>query len=224
MSNVRNNQLAIFSVFFTRTEEAEYKAATQDGVWNEFCAAAPDIAQEIKAPLSYSTYRHFVNRVLTPGIPGALPPVESLYKDWGGHKAGLQYGQGFYLGESAKHVRALYESQGIEIPREYQAMPDHLVLLLEFNEYLREQHSALDAYDFVQHHFDWLADYRSALSSRSHTEADKTLVQALDFYQHLLSYIEQFVFSDTLCSRANSIIEDTTYEKGRSTEEVILHG
>ena len=76
-----------------------------------------------------SVARRMVEReVLTPGMPLAAMPVESLYKPWTS-LPGSQFGgaRGLYLGDAARHVQALYEALKVEIPKRFAAMPDHLV-------------------------------------------------------------------------------------------------
>ena len=70
--------------------------------------------------------------MLTPGMPLAAMPVESLYKPWTS-LPGSQFGgaRGLYLGDAARHVQALYEALKVEIPKRFAAMPDHLSLLCE---------------------------------------------------------------------------------------------
>lgn len=80
-----------------------------------------------------SVARRMVEReVLTPGMPLAAMPVESLYKPWTS-LPGSQFGgaRGLYLGDAARHVQALYEALKVEIPKRFAAMPDHLSLLCE---------------------------------------------------------------------------------------------
>ena len=191
-------------------------------MWEEFCAAAPQaVASTLVAPPSYNDYRHFINTTLTPGIPGALPPVESLYKDWGGHKAGLQHGQGYYMGDAAKHMQALYAHLGLEVPQDFQAMPDHLVLLLETAEYLHENTTDAELFDFVEHHFDWLKDYRSMLTERARATDDAACMHGAHFYAALLAYIEAYVQSYFIFHDMKDIFHSRG-EESRSIEEVVL--
>ena len=222
MTDQREHQLALFSALFVRTDQAAYEQLTACASWAAFLeGASEETARALAKPLGYDDYRHFVNRMLTPGIPGALPPVESLYKDWGGHRAGLQYGQGYYLGESALHVRAVCSSLGIEVPCEYQAAPDHVVLLLELSEYLFEHAPIQDALDFARSHFDWLDDYRVLLAERAATQ-DEALQRAAALYGQVIAYLEEFVFNDALIATAHTIVRNAEQEEGRSAEEVVL--
>ena len=223
MDDTRNEQLAVFSVLFTRSDEAAYARCCAPASWGAFQAAVPSrVASALPEPPLFDDYRHFMNRMLTPGMPGALPPVESLYKEWGGHAAGLQQGQGFYLGDAAKHVRAVCESLEIQIPSEYQAMPDHLVLLLELFEYLRTHAPAEDARDFAEHHFDWLGEYRSVMMLRAGAQGDPVLERVAEFYGQVLAAIDSFVFEGVQMQSALIHEGLSPCETRRSAEEVVL--
>ena len=192
-----DKQMSIQSTFFSRCSESEYAQATVIDNWNAFVAAGRHgVRVSMPEVLSYSDYRHFFNQVLTPGMPGALPPVESLYKDWGGHKAGLQHGQGFYLGDSARHAQQLLDTLQIDIPKEYFATPDHLLILLELYGFLLEHASAGEAQSFATSHFDWLDIYCNLLDKRLESETDESLKAAGVFYQGLICYIEDMVTSE----------------------------
>ena len=217
MSDMRQDQLALFSALFVRTDEATYAQLTAPDSWAAL--AARDSALALGQPPSFDAYRHFMNTMLTPGVPGALPPVESLYKDWGGHRAGLQHGQGYYLGDAAQHVRAVCEGLKIQVPDAFQAMPDHLVLLLELFEYLRVHAPAQDAADFAAHHFDWLGTYRDVLADRAGQRDDAALEEAAASYGQVLACIEKFVFAGVREARMR---EGHSLSEERSAEEVVL--
>ena len=198
MSNdARNIQLAMYSAFFARLGEAEDSCAVAPDAWARFCAAAKGAgALENAAPPAYEDYRHFFNCILTPGYPGALVPVESLYKSRQGSGAVSDGALGCYLSDSARHMRAVCANLGVEIPDEFAAVPDHLVLLLELNEFLRDHAPAQDARSFARSHFDWLEHYRKALGARLRNEDDAALVRMGAFYDALLGSLERFVFEE----------------------------
>lgn len=198
-----DNQMLVLGIFLSRSSEPEYADALSAQNWDSFIAYAPGQVRALLAQtLPYSDYRHFFNQVLTPGMPAALPPVESLYKDWGGHKAGLQYGQGFYLGESARAVQGLFDSLEMSVPAEYSATPDHLLLLLELYGFLYEHAGHSEAQVFAASHFDWLDTYRSLLAKRIASEDDESLVKAGVFYQGLIDYIAYMVRSEQAAQSA----------------------
>ena len=105
-----------------------------------------------------SVARRMVEReVLTPGMPLAAMPVESLYKPWTS-LPGSQFGgaRGLYLGDAARHV---------------QAMPDHLSLLCELLALYMEAGNKEAARLLAQDHFDWLDAYDAALDERAERAA-----------------------------------------------------
>ena len=61
-------------------------------------------------PVDGAARRMVEREVLTPGMPLAAMPVESLYKPWTS-LPGSQFGgaRGLYLGDAARHVQALYD-------------------------------------------------------------------------------------------------------------------
>lgn len=203
MTMLSENQMVIISVLFTRCDKAEYDEATTPANWDSFVAAArPGLRTALSAPLSFDDYRHFFNLVLTPGMPHALPPVESLYKDWGGHKAGIQHGQGFYLGDAAHHVESVFKALEIGIPAGYSAMPDHLLLLLELYTFLSEHADLHEVQEFAVRHFDWLDTYRKLLAMRVESEEDICLVRVSEFYQRIIDYLEDMVTNEQVAQSA----------------------
>lgn len=197
MTMLSENQMMIFSALFTRCDKAKYTEATTVEKWDNFLATVrPHLRASLSAPLSFDDYRHFFNLVLTPGIPHALPPVESLYKDWGGRQAGIQHGQGFYLGDSAHHAKKVFETLEIEIPADFAAMPDHLILLLELYTFLCEHADAHGAQEFAARHFDWLEIYRELHVLRVAPEKDERLLRASEFYQCIIESIADMAGSE----------------------------
>lgn len=95
------------------------------------------------------------------------PPVESVYKAWTtdpSYDGPYKNQKGYLMGDPALHIKHIAEALGIEIPREYQMMPDHLTILLELYGHLLEQELLVEAEQFRQDHFDWLEDYHLALT------------------------------------------------------------
>lgn len=185
----------ICRVLFTRVDVDEYKSGmSRVSAVLPFCNGFDGVA--VPAVPDYADYRHFFNLVLTPGIPGALPPVESLYREWGGQRAGLQQGKGFYLGQSAQDVRALCARLEIEIPASFEAMPDHLLLLLELHAFLCEYAPAEQARAFAETHFTWLADYRHAIEAHARHCADDRIEDAAVWYCFVLGLVEKSVLEE----------------------------
>ena len=110
--------------------------------------------------------------VLTPGMPLAAMPVESLYKPWTS-LPGSQFGgaRGMYLGDAARHAQSLYDALQLEVPERFAAMPDHLSLLCELLALYLEAGNEEAARQLSQDHFDWLDAYDAALAERAERAA-----------------------------------------------------
>ena len=80
-------------------------------------------------------------------------------------------------------MKDLYQTFGITIPEEYESMPDHLCLELEFAALLLE-HDAETKYGvFIAEHLNWLADLVA--------EADQK--ELPDYYLQLIKLTAQFL-------------------------------
>ena len=66
------------------------------------------------------------------------------------------------MSDHALHMKTLYGSFGITIPPEYQAMPDHLCLELEFAAFLLEQQQDERYTLFIREHLNWLDELAEA--------------------------------------------------------------
>lgn len=107
-----------------------------------------------------------------PLFAGPLPPfalpVESVYKEWTAEEGAILSRQkGLIMGDSAIDMLNIYKSEGIEIPPEFNAMPDHITLLLEYAAHLCESASLDEQKKFISDHFDWLEDFGKDVFSLS---------------------------------------------------------
>ena len=113
-------------------------------------------------------------------------PVESVYRRWTSDASAevpFAAEKGLLLSDHALHMKDLYETFGITIPEEYESMPDHLCLELEFAALLLE-HDAETKYGvFIAEHLNWLDDLVA--------EAEQKEVP--DYYLQLIKLTAQFL-------------------------------
>ena len=86
--------------------------------------------------------------------------VESFYKSWTQDPhCPLPFAteKGLLMGDSALHLLALYKQCGLEAEGEYQGMPDHLIMELEFLSYLYRWKKDKEIKKFIEDHLDWIA-------------------------------------------------------------------
>lgn len=97
-----------------------------------------------------------------------LVPVESIYRQWTFDETAevpIAKEKGYLMSDAALHMMELYKQYGLEIPREFQSMPDHLCLELEFAAFLLERESAERQAVYIRDHLDWVGDlYQDALN------------------------------------------------------------
>lgn len=119
--------------------------------------------------------------------PFALP-VESIYKAWTEDETfqvPFKNQKGYLMGDSALHVQHILESFGLDIPPEYNMMPDHLVILLDLLTFLLNQNLETEAQQLIQDHFDWLPDLQKAIkelpvNGEIYIEVLEVLINILD--------------------------------------------
>ena len=113
-------------------------------------------------------------------------PVESVYRRWTSDASAevpFAAEKGLLLSDHALHMKDLYETFGITIPEEYESMPDHLCLELEFAALLLE-HDAETKYGvFIAEHLNWLDDLVA--------EAEQK--ELPDYYLQLIKLTAQFL-------------------------------
>ena len=170
--------LSLIAPLFTCLSEEEYAQVLQSGA--EECArsAARSLARSreeadsweraLSVPFDWPDRAAFQRNVLASGMPLAALPVESLYKPWS-QEPGNGYGasRGLFLGDSARHIQAVYRSLEIDVPARFAAVPDHLSLLLDLLALYVQCENRVAARDLVADHFDWLGSYDKALFRRA---------------------------------------------------------
>ena len=119
-------------------------------------------------------------------VHSRVVPVESVYRRWTSDASAevpFAAEKGLLLSDHALHMKDLYQTFGITIPEEYESMPDHLCLELEFAALLLE-HDAETKYGvFIAEHLNWLDDLVA--------EAEQKEVP--DYYLQLIKLAAQFL-------------------------------
>ena len=113
-------------------------------------------------------------------------PVESVYRRWTSDASAevpFAAEKGLLLSDHALHMKDLYEAFGISLPAEYESMPDHLCLELEFAALLLEHHQEEKYALFLAEHLDWLDDLVA--------EAEQK--ELPDYYRQLIRLTAQFL-------------------------------
>ncbi len=145
-------------------------------LYENWPALLPDL------PTAVATYRQ---SFLLP-IPSRVVPVESIYRRWtvdSSAEVPFAAEKGLLLSDHGLHMKALYASFGIMIPVEFQSMPDHLCLELEFAALLLEQQAEEQHRLFLAEHLNWLYEL-----------ADDAEDQAIPtYYLQLIKLTAQFL-------------------------------
>lgn len=113
-------------------------------------------------------------------------PVESIYRRWTSDASAevpFAAEKGLLLSDHALHMRDLYEAFGIKIPAEFESMPDHLCLELEFAALLLEHTEEAKYAIFLAEHLNWLDDLVA--------EAEQKGIP--DYYRQLIKLTAQFL-------------------------------
>lgn len=127
------------------------------------------------------------------------PPIESVYKQWTTDESfhvPFKKQKGYLMGDSAYHVRHIIQAFNLQIPVEYDMMPDHLTILLEVFSYLIGQELLQEAKQFKEDHLDWLPDLEKALDG---------LQKGNRFYIYVLNELRNLLGTEFLDRRYSEI-------------------
>lgn len=142
----------------------------------------------------YPSYVNSFTRCFTGITKPYAPPVESVYKIWTDDPSNGMYNQkGYIFGDSALHIKYLFDHYKLEVPEEFKSLPDHLTLLLELLAYMIKFKSPTEAEQLIIDHFDWLEDFEEKLSK----------VENSAFYLVVTKLITNFTQSELLYLREN---------------------
>lgn len=131
--------------------------------------------------------RIYDEALVVPGHP--VRPIESLYKPWTSDPTAqtpMAREKGWLGGDSAAHLRDLFNALQIPLPEAFAHAPDHLALELELMALLVEQGEPEQQTRFRTQHLDWLDDLAAKVQDGA-TPA---------FYRELISLAAQFVRRD----------------------------
>lgn len=119
-------------------------------------------------------------------VQSRIVPVESIYRRWTHDTtAGVPFAseKGLLMSDHALHMTTLYNAYGITIPPEYQSMPDHICLELEFVAFLIEQQETERYCLFLKEHLNWLDELAE--------DAEKQGIP--DYYRQVVKLTAQFL-------------------------------
>jgi TorA maturation chaperone TorD len=133
-------------------------------------------------PTAHAAYRQ---SFLFPASSRVVP-VESIYRRWttdASAEVPFAAEKGLLLSDHALHMKTLYETFGITLPAEYEPMPDHLCLELEFAALLLEHNDESKYGLFIAEHLNWLDELVA--------DADQQNIP--DYYRQLIKLTAQFL-------------------------------
>jgi len=99
-------------------------------------------------------------------VGDSAPLVESCYKPWaqdGECHLSFAREKGLLMGDPALHMAHIFRHSGLEVPKPFQACPDHLVLELEFLSVLYGNATDREVNQFIQDHLDWVPQMKRDL-------------------------------------------------------------
>jgi hypothetical protein len=177
--------LTIFSLFYKRSGEAEWKSVVEKIGWQNFLAAAHTPSRSNDRPEkptalstahrgteampSYREFIDFANKHYVGGLPISIVAVESLYRNWSfSQNIPLLFAResGLYDSDHAQHMRYLYQAYGVQ-PADVSLPPDHLSNLLPFLGLLTRYASRQEVEVFIDEHLSWIADLSDTIARRA---------------------------------------------------------
>lgn len=164
VSEELQNILIIFAEFYKYPSEELIKEINTGQLDRDLAALfsnvgflfKPNIQENIQTGLGLREQYHYCfSGIKKPFVT----PVESIYKQWTSDqtvKLSIAKSKGYLMGDSALHMKHLFQQFGVTIPDEYAYMPDHLTLQLEFLALLIEKKRIDIIKQFFKDHLDWL--------------------------------------------------------------------
>ncbi|AGA68767.1 putative component of anaerobic dehydrogenase [Desulfitobacterium dichloroeliminans LMG P-21439] len=163
---------SVFAEFFTFPDQEFCESVRSGQVDQQISELSQKVGYPIASELKKDapTYEEWValyNHCFLGARKPFAPPIESIYKQWtldGSYQVPFKHQKGYLMGDSAQHVRHLLQAFELELPIEYNMMPDHLSILLELLAFLVGNGFVKEAQQFCQDHLDWLPDLYKALA------------------------------------------------------------
>lgn len=118
-------------------------------------------------------------------IGGGISLIESYYKPWTQDMTcSLPFAssKGYLVGDSAVHLSELYRHCHIEVPEEFKAYPDHLVLELEFLSFLYQWATDGEIKKFIRDHLDWIPSLKEAFIRHHVHSFYLSVLEVLDLF------------------------------------------
>lgn len=112
-------------------------------------------------------------------------PVESVYRVWtkdSTANVSFAHSKGYLMGDSALHMRHLYELYALTLPVEYESFPDHLCLELEFASLLLQRGESDKYAMFLREHLDWVPELAQEAVEKEIPLFYRLVLQALDSF------------------------------------------
>lgn len=132
-----------------------------------------------------------IQRLYDESLGGPALPVESLYKEWtmdSGCTLPFARSKGYLMGDSALHIRFILEKFEMEIPADFEQMPDHLSILLELLGFFIEHAHDDFIVQFLHEHFDWLDDFYKTLEQ---INGNQFYLQVTRFLQQVMDALKR---------------------------------
>ncbi|MFN2364221.1 MAG: molecular chaperone TorD family protein [Halarsenatibacteraceae bacterium] len=119
---------------------------------------------------------------------GQLKAVESIYKVWtldDSYDLPFANDKGYLMGDWALHIKHLFKEFELEIPEDYQAMPDYICFELEFMSLLIAEDLEEEQKLFLLQHLDWIPDLREEAEEKEISENYLQVIKALEKFIRL---------------------------------------
>jgi len=110
--------------------------------------------------------------------------VESTYKPWTADKTcplGFSGDKGLLMGDWALHIKNIFQTLSLRVPKEFEGTPDHLVLELELLSYLYRFAPEDQIRRFIADHLDWIPNLRNEIQKADPGFYGRAVDRLLDF-------------------------------------------